>query len=232
MERFLGLITLTLTVFLFVLGGQVQPTFAAQPAATDFVVTKNPLRTLSVFQQKTETVSYPVSFTVRYLEDPERDFGELFVEQPGVKGQRTETYETAYWGQEEISRRLTKNEVTKPPVEEIVRKGTRKVFLSGNFERCGDVVYAGKLKMWSTSYDKFCQGCSGITYTGRPAGYGIVAVDPKVIPLLSRLCIPGYGLAVAGDIGGGIKGAKIDLGFDNVKEGWWSARWTDVYLLQ
>ena len=53
----------------------------------------------------------------------------------------------------------------------------------------------------------------GITASGMRAGYGVVAVDPRVIPLGTRLYIPGYGNAVAGDTGGAIKGNRIDLGY-------------------
>jgi len=42
-------------------------------------------------------------------------------------------------------------------------------------------------------------------------GLGVVAVDPSVIPLGTRMRIPGYGNGVAADVGGGIKGAVIDL---------------------
>jgi 3D (Asp-Asp-Asp) domain-containing protein len=63
-------------------------------------------------------------------------------------------------------------------------------------------------------------------------GYGVVAVDPKVIPLGSRLYIPGYGVATAGDTGSSIKGNKIDLGFDDVKNGWWSSRFVEIYILE
>ena len=41
--------------------------------------------------------------------------------------------------------------------------------------------------MVATAYTPYCSGCSGITATGRPAGHGIVAVDPRVIPLGTRL---------------------------------------------
>jgi len=88
------------------------------------------------------------------------------------------------------------------------------------------------LQVFATSYDKYCKGCNDITATGMKAGYGVVAVDPKVIPLGSKLYIPGYGLAVAGDTGGKVKGNKIDLGFENVKTGWWSARFVEIYVLQ
>ena len=51
----------------------------------------------------------------------------------------------------------------------------------------------------------------GTTSTGLPVGPGIVAVDPTVIPLGTRMTIPGYGEGVAADTGGAIKGARIDV---------------------
>ena len=56
----------------------------------------------------------------------------------------------------------------------------------------------------------------GTTAIGRRAGYGIVAVDPRIIPLGTKLYIIGYGFAVAGDTGGAILGHRIDLGFDSL----------------
>lgn len=60
----------------------------------------------------------------------------------------------------------------------------------------------------------------GLTYTGKKARYGLVAVDPKVIPLGTKLYIEGYGFAEAADIGGAIKGNKIDLCFNT----YWEAK--------
>lgn len=56
-----------------------------------------------------------------------------------------------------------------------------------------------------------CYDLQGRTATGMPVGPGVVAVDPSVIPLGSRMSIPGYGNGVAADTGGGIQGATIDL---------------------
>jgi len=56
-----------------------------------------------------------------------------------------------------------------------------------------------------------CYDLPGKTATGMPVGLGVVAVDPSVIPLGTRMRIPGYGNGVAADVGGGIKGAVIDL---------------------
>lgn len=64
----------------------------------------------------------------------------------------------------------------------------------------------------------------GHTASGRRVGWGVVAVDPSVIPLGSRLAIPGYGMGVAADTGGAIVGAKIDVWFPTVAQahGWGS----------
>ena len=58
----------------------------------------------------------------------------------------------------------------------------------------------------------------GRTASGRPVGWGVVAVDPSVIPMGSRLAIPGYGMGVASDTGGAIQGARIDLWFPTVAQ--------------
>lgn len=64
----------------------------------------------------------------------------------------------------------------------------------------------GTLSVYATGY---C--LRGTTATGLPVGPGIVAVDPAVIPLGTRMTIPGYGEGVAADVGSGIKGARIDV---------------------
>ncbi len=96
----------------------------------------------------------------------------------------------------------------------------------------GTLTFSKKLTVFSTSYDKNCHGCNSTTATGMKTGYGVVAVDPQVIALGTKLYIPGYGVAVAGDTGGNIKGNKIDLGFDDVKNGWWSSRFVEIYILK
>ncbi|MFL5960760.1 MAG: 3D domain-containing protein [Gaiellaceae bacterium] len=58
-----------------------------------------------------------------------------------------------------------------------------------------------------------CYDLPGRTATGMPVGHGVVAVDPSVIPLGSRLHVPGYGDGVAADVGSGIRGQVIDLWF-------------------
>ena len=59
---------------------------------------------------------------------------------------------------------------------------------------------------------------SGRTSTGMPVGFGVVAVDPSVIPLGTRLTIPGYGEGVAADTGGSVRGSRIDLWFPTLAQ--------------
>lgn len=75
----------------------------------------------------------------------------------------------------------------------------------------GYLDYSESLNMEATAYLPTDGGGAGITAMGIPATYGIVAVDPDVIPLGSRVYIPGYGEALAADTGGAIYGNRIDL---------------------
>lgn len=59
---------------------------------------------------------------------------------------------------------------------------------------------------------------NGRTATGAPTGWGIVAVDPSVIPLGTRITIPGYGSGVAADTGSAVRGATIDLWFPSLAQ--------------
>jgi 3D (Asp-Asp-Asp) domain-containing protein len=59
---------------------------------------------------------------------------------------------------------------------------------------------------------------TGRTASGTPAGYGVVAVDPRIIRLGSHVFVPGYGLAVASDTGGAIRGNRIDLCMESVRD--------------
>ena len=86
--------------------------------------------------------------------------------------------------------------------------------------------------MEATAYLPTDGGGDGITATGIRARHGVVAVDPNVIPLGTRVYIPGYGEAIAADTGGDIVGNRIDV----VLEDYGSAmqfgrRIVDVYIL-
>jgi cystine transport system substrate-binding protein len=85
---------------------------------------------------------------------------------------------------------------------------------------------ARTLTVTSTGYSM-----PGRTATGLPVGPGIVAVDPAVIPLGTRLSIPGYGEGVAADTGGSVQGLTIDLWFPTLAEALaWGRRTVTITL--
>jgi len=78
--------------------------------------------------------------------------------------------------------------------------------------------YSRQFVMTATAYTSQDAGNGSRTCRGNELRRGLAAVDPRVIPLGTRLFIKGYGFAIADDIGGAIKGNKIDLAFDNHDE--------------
>jgi 3D (Asp-Asp-Asp) domain-containing protein len=92
------------------------------------------------------------------------------------------------------------------------------------------------IRMLATSYSAGTAGTPksspwyGRTATGMQMRHGIVAVDPQMINLRSNVYVPGYGVGIAGDTGGSVKGRRIDLGYDDDNLVLWY-RWVDVYLL-
>lgn len=89
-----------------------------------------------------------------------------------------------------------------------------------------------RMRVEATGYSAKEPGLDDNTATGRKARHGIIAVDPRVIPLGTRVYVPGYGYAIAGDTGGAIKGHIIDLCFDTVAEcNDWGRRQITIIIL-
>ena len=92
--------------------------------------------------------------------------------------------------------------------------------------------YLYSLPMIATAYTRYDEGCTDYTYNGTYLRRGLVAVDPDVIPLGTRLYVPGYGEALADDIGGAIQGNRIDLAMDTLDEAFnWGVNHVTVYVL-
>ena len=107
---------------------------------------------------------------------------------------------------------------------------------NNNVEKIYDLSKARRMKMIATAYypgDPLAWRDGTITFLGQKMQRGIVAVDPKVIPLRTRLYISGYGYGYAGDTGSAIKGDRIDLGVNNAQEEKsWMFREVTVYILE
>ncbi|MCJ7665631.1 MAG: 3D domain-containing protein [Actinobacteria bacterium] len=100
------------------------------------------------------------------------------------------------------------------------------------------MALVGEWQLTATAYYAFGSGGNdingnGITATGLRARKGIVAVDPRIIPLGTKLYIPGYGEALAADTGGWIKNDRIDLCFESLEECFrFGRRKIRVYLVE
>lgn len=88
----------------------------------------------------------------------------------------------------------------------------------------------------STAYTAYCAGCSGITKTGinlrSNPHLKVIAVDPRVIPLGTKVYVEGYGYAIAGDTGSAIKGNKIDVFFPTKSQAYnWGRKKVKIKIL-
>ena len=150
----------------------------------------------------------------------------------GVNGKKEIMYNVTYHNGEEISREIAGERIITEPVKQVVQYGTQYSGLSsrgGTVSRVSDpaneISYSRVITCKASAYDLSYESCGkhpgspgyGITASGMRAARGVVAVDPKVIPLGTKLYIesldsyPDYGYAVAGDTGGAIKGNRVDL---------------------
>jgi uncharacterized protein YabE (DUF348 family) len=93
----------------------------------------------------------------------------------------------------------------------------------------GTITYWRALNMYAVSYNHTSNGGTG-TATGIPLEKGVAAIDIDYIPFYTRMYIPGYGHAIAADVGGGVQGRMIDLGYSDSDYVSWH-QWVTVYFL-
>ena len=185
--------------------------------------------------ERIDTEDVPIDFQTVY--EPAADMEidtilEASVGSPGVLQRRTRVRQE---NGVEVSRAPDGEIVTVAPVNHVIRYGTQIVVRVIDTPE-GPVEYWRKVTMRVTSYTAASSGkepgdpAYGITASGAQAGFGVVAIDPTVVPFKSYVFVPGYGVAYAGDTGGGIKGRFIDLGYDEGALKSWRGT-VDVYYL-
>ena len=231
MERYLGII-LILTLNFFAKNFWQSPAVLgdSSPSPTEILPVNQPVTTESSFTEKLQDETETIPKQMLYQDDPETEAGEEKVLEEGEDGKKVKIIKiTSAKDGEEYNREIVSVETTPAKNKKILR-GTKivwKTLAIGD----GEIKYWKKMRVYATHYDQHCLGCNEWTAIGMRAGKGVIAVDPKVIPMRSKVYIPGYGVAVAGDTGGAIKGNIIDLGFDDARTAGWTARFVDIYLL-
>ncbi|HHS96820.1 MAG TPA: DUF348 domain-containing protein [Chloroflexi bacterium] len=177
----------------------------------------------------------PIPFDVVWQPDPDLEIDHRRVLQEGAPGTLKRRWRVRYENGVEVSRTLENEYVAVPPTTKIIGYGTKIVVRQLKTPQ-GVVEYWRVIRMLAPSYSASTAGVPqtspyyGRTRLGLPMRRGIVAVDPRLIPLGSRVYVPGYGVGLAADTGGAIRGRRIDLGYDDDNLVLWY-RWVDVYLL-
>jgi 3D (Asp-Asp-Asp) domain-containing protein len=177
----------------------------------------------------------PIPFETVWVADPEVEIDNIRLAHAGQVGLTKRRYRVTYEDGQEIDRTLEDSWFAQPPINKTMAYGTKIVIRTLDTPE-GTIEYWRKMRVYTTSYRPASSGRPkdhpryGRTALGWVARKGIVAVDPKVIPLKTYMYVPGYGIARAGDTGGGVKGKFVDLGFrDNEYESWhW---WSDIYIM-
>jgi len=178
----------------------------------------------------------PLAFRTVTRQDPTRPKGSRATITRGAPGAVHRVYRVLVTDGAEGPRQLTSERVIQPAVDEVVAVGCAPSKLASGARRSRAAVSppasGTRMNVTATGYAPGSDGVDWRTATGGRAGYGVVAVDPDVIPLGTRLFIPGYGYGVASDTGGAIDGQRIDLCFENRAEALiWGRRAVKIIIL-
>lgn len=201
---------------------------------------------------KTIVEKTPIPFKVILKKDNQILAGQEKVTQNGALGERQRSIQVKIQEDVEISREVISEVVTKMPVNQVIVRGTRSIQVVsrsvGTRQQHTIVPPAPKStvapvtsgKMGNTEYKEVrVMAATAYTYTGnttatgQTTARGIIAVDPSVIPLGTRLYVEGYGYGIAQDTGGVINGNIIDLFMESNAECLrWGRKTVRVFILK
>lgn len=183
-----------------------------------------------------ETTESETAFTTEYVEDDSLPRGETRVVSEGQNGIKAVTSKVTYKNGEEISREVIGEDIVTPVKNRVIAKGTADVkaatakssstakstSASTGGSSINSMQYTKKITMTATAYTTSPSENGGysVSAMGNPLRHGIVAIDPSIVPLGSKVYVEAadgswsYGVASAEDTGGAIKGNRIDLCFE------------------
>lgn len=205
-----------------------------------------------------EVTTENVERGVEYVDDPTLLKGEERVVDEGQDGVKEITHKVTYQDGEEAAREMTSESITVEPRNKVIARGTavptptpsplkvntgfssaQKSTVNDNGGSVNGYKYKKKITMTATAYTTSPSENGGyaVSAMGNPLGYGIVAVDPNVVPLGSKVYVTSadgswsYGVASAEDTGGAIRGNRIDLCYGS-DTGGFGRRSCVVYILE
>lgn len=168
-------------------------------------------------------------FTIIRQPDPTMTKGEERVMETGRDGIKKVTLRLNYANGVEVGAQQISEIIKEAPKAQVIHVGTRDTVVETSR---GSMRYSRVEMMEASAYLPTDGSGAGITATGIAARHGVVAVDPNVIPLGTRVYVPGYGVALAADTGGAILGNKIDLCMEDYGQAvGFGRRRVEVYVL-
>jgi uncharacterized protein YabE (DUF348 family) len=169
----------------------------------------------------------PLPFETQYQAVSDLEIDNQTIIQPGEYGLTAQRLRVRYEDGQEVARQVESEWIARQPVPRIIGYGTKLVMHTTVVDGIS-INYWRALNMYATSYHPSTTG--NTTASGLPLQKGVAAVDTSIIPFYTQMYVPGYGEVLAADIGGGVHGRMIDLGYsDEDYVGW--HQWVTVYFL-
>ena len=179
------------------------------------VITPNDKVAVVRVEKVTDVVEESIDFAIEKKNDSSVLKGKEKVVTQGKKGTVERTYEVVKENGKIVMKTLQSEKVISKPTTQVVAVGTKVVTVTASRNNTSAGGTGKEFYVTATAYTPNCNGCSGITATGvnikSNPNMKLIAVDPNVIPLGSKVWVEGYGYAIAADTGGAIKGNKIDI---------------------
>ncbi|MBK6661382.1 MAG: DUF348 domain-containing protein [Thermoflexaceae bacterium] len=233
---------ITVADVLNVLGVDLGPDDSVEPTV-DTVIQNGMGIVIALTRQVVEDVTEPIAPTTVYETDATVAVGTVKVVQ-GTPGVRLRKFNVTYKNGVEVSRQETGSPVVVTQAVPTRQVTGTKAAAAGSASKPTlnapgyNGSYNRKVTVDATWYNASHGGWArsdpnyGRTASGAFVDWGICATDPSFIPMGTRFYVPDYGMCVAADTGGAIKGAIIDLGFpETVGDPGWGRRVVDIYIV-